>query len=118
MHRHPPIGARVFVRPTSPAVPVQRGAETWNQMLAPEGQECQWDDYLQRRHEEGSVQLADEHYQELEAARRKAALSPEERADISRRINIQVEEQLAAMEAAEREAMAKSKAAEPQKEGT
>lgn len=54
MH-HPRIGERVVVRPTNPAVPVQRGDQVYGQFLPPDGQECLWDDFLHRRWLEGAV---------------------------------------------------------------
>lgn len=77
MHRHPQMGERVHVRPANPAVPVPRGAGL--QLLAADGQECTWDAFLQRRHEEGAVLLSDEFYQDREAARRESAAPPAEK---------------------------------------
>lgn len=59
----PQLGQRVIARPANPAVRVQRGENLFGQFLAPHGQEVLWDDFLQRRAEEGAVlwqQLPDE----------------------------------------------------------
>lgn len=53
----PTIGQRVYVRPSDPAVPVQRGDGLYGQMIAPEGQECVWDHFLSQRLAEGSISL-------------------------------------------------------------
>lgn len=51
----PQLGQRVIARPANPAVRVQRGENLFGQFLAPHGQEVLWDDFLQRRAEEGAV---------------------------------------------------------------
>lgn len=51
----PQPGQRVIARPANPAVRVQRGENLFGQFLAPQGQEVLWDEFLQRRAEEGAV---------------------------------------------------------------
>ncbi len=52
---HPRLGERVIVRPTNPAVPVQRGIHQFGKFLPPGGQEVLWDEFLHRRLCEGSI---------------------------------------------------------------
>ena len=54
----PTFGETVFVRPRNPAVRVQRGAGLHGQFLAPQGQTVRWDEFLQRRFDEGDIELA------------------------------------------------------------
>lgn len=53
----PKLGESVFVRPTNPAVRVQRGAGLYGQFLAPAGQLVRWDEFLERRMHEGALEL-------------------------------------------------------------
>lgn len=53
--RHPSMGERVYVRPTNPAVAVQRGEGLFGQVLPAGGQEVLWDDFLHRRLAEGAI---------------------------------------------------------------
>lgn len=55
MQQHPQIGERVRVRPSNPAVPVQRGDGLYGQVLPAAGQEVLWDDFLHRRLLEGAI---------------------------------------------------------------
>lgn len=51
----PKHGERVIARPLNPAIPVQRGDNLFGQMLSPDGQQVIWDDYLDRRFDEGCI---------------------------------------------------------------
>lgn len=54
----PNIGDRVHAKPRS-GLQVQRGDGLYTQMLPPEGQEVLWDDYLQRRCDEGALTVSE-----------------------------------------------------------
>ena len=51
----PKHGERAIARPMNPLVPVQRGDNLFGQMLARDGQEVVWDDYLDLRFDEGAI---------------------------------------------------------------
>lgn len=53
---HPRIGERVYVRPSNPAVRVQRGDGLYTQFLPAEGAEVLWDEFLHRRLCEGAIE--------------------------------------------------------------
>lgn len=53
----PTFGDTVFVRPRNPAVRVQRGAGLHGQFLPPQGQAVRWDEFLQRRLDDGDIEL-------------------------------------------------------------
>lgn len=53
--RHPTIGERVFVRPTNPALRVQRSAQAYGKFIPPEGMELVWDEFLHARYRDGSI---------------------------------------------------------------
>lgn len=50
-----PYGTRVFVRPVSPLVRVQRAEGLYGQFLPSEGQEVLWDSFLHKRLLEGAI---------------------------------------------------------------
>lgn len=50
-----PYGTRVFVRPVSPQVRVQRAEGMYGQFLPSGGQEVLWDSFLHRRLLEGAI---------------------------------------------------------------
>ena len=50
-----PYGTRVFVRPVSPQVRVQRAEGLYGQFLPTGGQEVLWDSFLHRRLLEGAI---------------------------------------------------------------
>ena len=52
---HPTLGERVYVRPVSPQMPVQRAEGVYGQFLPAEGAEVLWDSFLHRRLEEGAI---------------------------------------------------------------
>lgn len=50
-----PYGTRVFVRPVSPQVRVQRAEGMYGQFLPSGGQEVLWDSFLHKRLLEGAI---------------------------------------------------------------
>lgn len=50
-----PYGTRVFVKPVSPLVRVQRAEGMYGQFLPSGGQEVLWDSFLHRRLLEGAI---------------------------------------------------------------
>ncbi len=50
-----PYGTRVFVRPVSPLVRVQRAEGMYGQFLPSGGQEVLWDSFLHKRLLEGAI---------------------------------------------------------------
>ena len=52
-------GTKVFVKPVSPSLRVQRAEGLYGQFLPSGGQEAVWDSFLERRLQEGVITVED-----------------------------------------------------------